>query len=106
MSAGAVFGIFAGVICSILESVGDYYACARISSAPKPPNHAINRGIMMEGIACMFSGAWGTGIGVTSYSECVGNIGLTRVGIHYVCSALYYRYFEQTNSDIPAGIFD
>ncbi|XP_072014363.1 solute carrier family 23 member 1-like [Amphiura filiformis] len=60
--------------------MGDYYACARISSAPKPPNHAVNRGILIEGIACIFAGAWGTGLGVASYSECIGNIGLTKVG--------------------------
>ena len=34
---------------------------------------------MMEGVACIIAGAFGIGIGVTSYSECVGNIALTRV---------------------------
>ncbi|XP_072026599.1 solute carrier family 23 member 1-like [Amphiura filiformis] len=80
ITTGAFLGVTTGVFGSVLDSVGDYYACARISSAPKPPNHAVNRGILIEGIACMFAGACGTGIGVASYSECVGNIGLTKVG--------------------------
>ena len=33
----------AGVLASAIESVGDYYACARLSGAPRPPTHAINR---------------------------------------------------------------
>ena len=37
-------GMLAGVIAGMLESVGDYYACARMSGAPPPPIHAINRG--------------------------------------------------------------
>jgi len=32
------------VLVSVVESVGDYYACARLSGAPVPPTHAINRG--------------------------------------------------------------
>lgn len=76
--AGAV-GILAGVISSMIESVGDYHACARLSGAPPPPKHAINRGIGMEGLGCLLAGAWGTGNGTTSYSENVGALGITKV---------------------------
>ena len=34
-----------GIIASIIESVGDYHACARLIGAPPPPLHAMNRGI-------------------------------------------------------------
>jgi xanthine/uracil permease len=44
VSAAGVFGMLAAVIASMVESVGDYYACARISGARPPPIHAINRG--------------------------------------------------------------
>jgi len=37
-------GMCASMIASVMESVGDYYACARLSGAPVPPPHAINRG--------------------------------------------------------------
>ena len=79
VSAAGVFGILAGVLASIIESVGDYYACARLSGAPPPPKHAINRGIAWEGIGCLLAGAFGTGNGTTSYSENIGAIGITKV---------------------------
>ena len=65
----------------MLESVGDYYACARLSGAPPPPKHAISRGIGVEGIGCLLAGAWGTGNGTTSYSENVGALGITKVSL-------------------------
>ncbi|XP_072508739.1 CCR4-NOT transcription complex subunit 4 isoform X3 [Notamacropus eugenii] len=80
ISLAGVFGIIAGVISSMVESVGDYHACARLVGAPPPPKHAINRGIGIEGIGCLLAGAWGTGNGTTSYSENIGALGITRVG--------------------------
>lgn len=80
LSAAGVFGMLAGVLASMIESIGDYYACARLSGAPPPPKHAINRGIGMEGIGCLLAGAWGSGNGTTSYSENIGAIGITKVG--------------------------
>ncbi|RUS74744.1 hypothetical protein EGW08_017495, partial [Elysia chlorotica] len=79
VSPGAVFGMLAGILASILESVGDYYACARLSGAPPPPPSAVNRGIAFEGIGCLIAGIIGTGNGTTSYSENVGAIGITKV---------------------------
>ncbi|KAF2354585.1 Xanthine/uracil/vitamin C permease, partial [Trinorchestia longiramus] len=76
--AGTI-GVMAGVLASIVESIGDYYACARIADAPPPPPHAINRGIMTEGIGTFFAGLFGTGSGTTSYSQNIGAIAVTRV---------------------------
>ncbi|XP_071784371.1 solute carrier family 23 member 1-like isoform X2 [Asterias amurensis] len=87
LTLSSVLGIVAGTLASIIESVGDYYACARLSGAPAPPKHAINRGIVLEGIGCILAGAWGTGNGTTSYSENVGAIGLTKVGSRVVVLA-------------------
>ena len=81
VSTASVFGILAGVIASMIESVGDYYACARLSGAPPPPVHAVNRGIGIEGIGCIIAGAWGSGNGTTSYSENIGAIGITKVNL-------------------------
>ncbi|XP_040499906.1 solute carrier family 23 member 2 isoform X4 [Ursus maritimus] len=78
ISLAGVFGIIAGVIASMVESVGDYYACARLVGAPPPPRHAVNRGIGIEGLGCLLAGAWGSGNGTTSYSENVGALGITR----------------------------
>nr|XP_057942830.1 xan_ur_permease domain-containing protein isoform X2 [Doryrhamphus excisus] len=87
VSLAGVVGILAGVISSMIESVGDYHACARLSGAPPPPKHAINRGIGMEGLGSLLAGAWGTGNGTTSYSENVGALGITKVGSRTVIVA-------------------
>jgi len=80
VSAAGVFGMLAGVLASIIESVGEYFACARLSGAPPPPKHAINRGIGVEGIGCLLTGAFGSGNGTTTYSVNTGAIGITKVG--------------------------
>ena len=74
-----VFGMFAGYLASMIESVGDYYACARIAEAPVPTSRMISRGIGAEGIGCFISGMLQICNGTTSYSENIGSIGLTRV---------------------------
>ena len=76
----AIIGMLAGYIASMVESIGDYYACARLSGAPTPDKKTINKGITFEGIGCFIAGLFGTGNGTTSYSENIGAIGLTRVG--------------------------
>lgn len=76
----AIIGMLAGYAASMVESIGDYYACARMSGAPIPDGKTINKGIGMEGIGCLVAGVFGTGNGTTSYSENIGAIGLTRVG--------------------------
>lgn len=78
--AAAAVGMLAGYVASIVESVGDYYAAARLAGAPVPGARTINRGIGMEGVGCLVAGIFGTGNGTTSYSENIGAIGLTRVG--------------------------
>ncbi|RXG61303.1 Solute carrier family 23 member 2 [Armadillidium vulgare] len=71
--------MLAGVIPSMIESVGDYYACARLSGVKPPPKHAMNRGICIEGVGCIITGILGTGNGTISYSENIGAIRVTRV---------------------------
>lgn len=76
----AFVGMLAGYLASMVESIGDYYACARLSGAPTPDGKTINKGIAFEGIGCLVAGVIGSGNGTTSYSENIGAIGLTRVG--------------------------
>ena len=89
VSFAGVFGMLTGLLASIIESVGDYYACARLSGAPPPPRHAMNRGIGMEGIGCLLAGAFGCGIDTTSYSENIGAIGITKVKTKFYFSLLF-----------------
>lgn len=85
--AAAVVGMLAGYLASVVESIGDYYACARLAGEPPPNAKLINRGITFEGIGCLIAGIIGTGNGTTSYSENIGAIGLTRVGSRRVVQA-------------------
>lgn len=91
LGAGVV-GMLAGVIVGIVESIGDYYACARLAGAPPIPNHALNRGLTIEGLGCLLAGVIGTGSGTTSFSENVGAIGITRVGSRRVSNGMNFCY--------------
>ncbi|KAJ8306918.1 hypothetical protein KUTeg_015002 [Tegillarca granosa] len=92
ISIAGVMAMFAATIASIIESVGDYYACARISGVPSPPAHAINRGIAMEGFGSIISGFVGSGGATTSYSQNVGAIGFTKVASRrvFVCAGIIF----------------
>ncbi|KAM7283351.1 solute carrier family 23 member 2-like [Ixodes scapularis] len=78
VSISVVLGMLSAILSSVVESVGDYYACARLSQVPTPPTHAINRGIWMEGIGCIAAGLWGGGCGLTSYSTNISIIAVTK----------------------------
>ncbi|NXN90812.1 S23A1 protein, partial [Rhinopomastus cyanomelas] len=80
VTSAAVLGMFSATLAGIVESIGDYYSCARLAGAPAPPVHAINRGIFTEGIACIIAGLLGTGNGSTSSSPNIGVLGITKVG--------------------------
>ena len=41
-SVQGFIALTSGVLASMVESVGDYYTCARLSGAPVPPTHTIN----------------------------------------------------------------
>ena len=97
VSVAGVFGMLAGVLASAIESIGDYFACARISGAPPPPIHAINRGIGTEGVGCIIAGLCGSGNGTTSYSENIGAIGITKV----TSAIMRWFTFEWTIIFIP-----
>ncbi|CAC5392680.1 SLC23A1 [Mytilus coruscus] len=77
-NSGLFVAFIAGVLTSVIESIGDYYTCARIAGAVPPPPSAINRGILIEGIDCILSAAVGLGFGVTSCSQNIGVISLTK----------------------------
>lgn len=47
-------GLFVGFLVSaqttLFEALGNYHSIARVSEERPPPSHAINRGILIEGI--------------------------------------------------------
>ena len=85
-----VFGMLAGYMASMIESIGDYYACARIAEAPVPTGKMISKGLGAEGLGCFIAGIMQTCNGTTTYSENIGSIGLTKVASRRVvrCGAV------------------
>ena len=92
--AGCI-GMTAGAFASMIESIGDYYACAKICQNPAPPKHALNRGIMIEGLGCIFAALMGTGNGTTSYAENIGILEVTKIGSRFVviCAGIVMTLF-------------
>ncbi|XP_064643985.1 solute carrier family 23 member 1-like [Lineus longissimus] len=80
VSAAGYMAMMAATFTSVVESVGDYYACARVCQEGPPPPHAVNRGCAVEGLSSILSGAFGSGGATTSYSQNIGAIGFTKVG--------------------------
>ncbi|XP_052778255.1 solute carrier family 23 member 2-like [Mya arenaria] len=72
-------GFLSTVVSSIFETIGDYYATASLSLVPPPPKSAVNRGIFLEGIGSVISGAVGAGHATTSSTGNLSLIGITRV---------------------------
>ena len=83
-STPVFLGFLTATFLSILDSIGDYYACASMSLVPPPPQHAVNRGIMVEGIGTIISGAIGASQATTTYGGNIGAIGVTRVLVFYL----------------------
>ena len=68
-----------GTIGSIIDSIGDYYACAKVCDAPPPPKHAVNRGIAVEGFMSVIAGWAGAGHATSTFGGNIGAIGITKV---------------------------
>lgn len=83
-SVSVTAGFLIATLISILDSIGDYYACAKTCNVPPPPSHAMNRGIAVEGLCTFMSGIVGCGHATSTYGGNVGAIGITKVGSRQV----------------------
>jgi nucleobase transporter 1/2 len=81
-SVSVFLGFMIATFTSILDSIGDYYACASMCRVPPPPSHAVNRGIAIEGFCSAIAGLLGCGHATTTYGGNIGAIGVTRVGFY------------------------
>lgn len=91
-SVAAVIPFFSSAIVSIVDSIGDYNASAKVSSTPRPPNYALNRGIAVEGLMTVLGGAFGCSHGTVSFGENIGAMGISRVASRSVFQALGIIY--------------
>lgn len=89
----AILGGLSGYIGSMFESVGDYAAtCAACDTTFKVKH--IDRGIMAEGIGCVFSGLIG-GLPTTSYTQNIGIVAATGIAsrrVTRVAACLFLLY--------------
>ena len=83
----AIGPMIGAMMVSMVESIGDYYACAKLSGAPPPSGSVISRGLASEGWGLMLCGLFGTGNGTTSYGENIGAISVTKVGSRAVAQS-------------------
>ncbi|KAG1670150.1 Solute carrier family 23 member 1 [Nymphon striatum] len=74
-----VIVLFSSVLVGIVESIGNFIACAEFTESPLPPAHAINRAVAMEGIGCIIAGLFGSGNATTTYSDNIAVISVTKV---------------------------
>uniref|UniRef100_A0A1I7ZKV3 Solute carrier family 23 member 2 n=1 Tax=Steinernema glaseri TaxID=37863 RepID=A0A1I7ZKV3_9BILA len=76
-------GLFLGFIASclgcLIESLGNYDIASKVSEEPHADAATANRAIIVEGIGCALAGAMGIGVGVTTYSENIAVLKITRV---------------------------
>jgi hypothetical protein len=94
------------VIVTMIDAVGNVYACATIAEAPPLPGNVVNRGIFMQGVCCMLAGLWGTGNGTTTASDSMSIIGITKVK-QYTIIQSYFKghYVSETLSFFPVKSF-
>lgn len=76
----AIGPLMGAMVVSMTESIGDYYACAKLAGAPPPSGAAVARGLATEGWGLILCGLFGTSNGTTSYGENIGAISITKVG--------------------------
>lgn len=79
ISFPAILIVFTGLVTSMSDNMGDYYACSAISNCPPPPVVVVNRAIFIEGIGSVFSAIFGSSAALSSYSSNVGSIAITKV---------------------------
>lgn len=103
----AFIGMLAAVIASVIESLGDYSACATMCQVPSPPSHAVNRGIAVEGLGSMLSGIWGTVTGTASYSSNIVVIGITKASKESIAPSMIrflFLYTPLPSHNLPLGV--
>ena len=61
----AIGPMIGAMMVSMVESIGDYYACAKLAGAPPPSGSVISRGLASEGWGLMLCGLFGTGNGTS-----------------------------------------
>lgn len=79
---GAIVGLLAGYLGSIVESIGDYAATCAVCGEQYRVRH-MNKGIFAEGLGCVIASFFG-GLPCTSYTQNIGVIATTKIASRFV----------------------
>lgn len=71
--------IVASIIASV-DSVGTYHGISLLVASKAPTRGVVSRGIGLEGLTSLLAGLWGTGTGMTTLTENVHTVAVTKVG--------------------------
>lgn len=64
----------------IIQIPGNYSATSSVIDLPQPPAHAINRGIVVDGLTGAISGMLGGVMASMAYVQSLGVVAVTKVG--------------------------
>ena len=83
ISVGLFLGMLASCVAACIESLGAYGILAKICDEKHPSPSVLSRAIIIEGLGCGLAGLLGVGTGITTYSENVAAISITRVASRF-----------------------
>uniref|UniRef100_A0A7E4ULX2 Solute carrier family 23 member 2 n=1 Tax=Panagrellus redivivus TaxID=6233 RepID=A0A7E4ULX2_PANRE len=83
INLGLLLGMLASCVACTIESLGAYGILAKVSNEKPPPSSSLNRAIVIEGIGSVIAGFLGVGVGITTYSENVAAVSITRVASRF-----------------------
>ncbi|TMS38496.1 hypothetical protein L596_005211 [Steinernema carpocapsae] len=110
---GLFLGFFASCLCCLFESLGNYEIAAKVSEENTPDSATANRAIIAEGLGCAIAGSMGVGVGVTTYSENIAVLKITRVasrvtlqlaGVFLIVLGLFTKFGAAISTLPPAMI--
>ncbi|KAE9547040.1 hypothetical protein FO519_009747, partial [Halicephalobus sp. NKZ332] len=83
VSVGLFLGMLASCVSTAIESLGAYGILSKICNEKPPSPSTLSRAIMIEGLGCNLAGLMGVGVGITTFSENVAAISITRVASRF-----------------------
>lgn len=60
--------------------VGTYHGISLLVASKAPTRGVVSRGIGLEGLTSLLAGVWGTGTGMTTLTENVHTVAVTKIG--------------------------
>lgn len=96
-------------IFTMMETVCDYHACAVVAGLPPPPPRAVNRGVFVEGLGCLLTGALGSGLVYETQGLNLGVLALTKASCHlsnYSCCLIMVFILPNDLSQQPYPFYN